>query len=257
MTSNNGQGAVPSGGCLMWHAVLRVKVSESWNRDWNGCDGEWGRLTCCTKCVQTSAWGKPRKGLLDTLLPFSGGSGGEGVRENTDMIAQLFSWKEDGGTTMVYSFFLHSASTFSFFHLTQYSQGPVLQVWLPNQESSLSARLWLYFETFTPESLRGLWVDNNFTLPGKLMNWSTWLTMNADIWPMLCCVLCLVPLSCLTLCDPMDCSPPGFSVHWVFQARVLEWVAILFSRGSSRPRDQTRVSCIAGRFFTVWATREA
>ena len=63
--------------------------------------------------------------------------------------------------------------------------------------------------------------------------------------------------SCLTLCDPMDCSPPGSSVHGISQARILEWVAISFSRGSTWPRDQTFISCIAGRFFTVWATREA
>ena len=63
--------------------------------------------------------------------------------------------------------------------------------------------------------------------------------------------------SCPTLCDPMDCSPPGSSVHGVFQARILERVAISFSRGSSQPRDWTQVSCISGRFFTVWATREA
>ena len=56
---------------------------------------------------------------------------------------------------------------------------------------------------------------------------------------------------------PMDCSPPGSSVHEIFQARILEWVAISFSRGSSQPRDQTQVSCTAGRFFTKWATREA
>ena len=62
--------------------------------------------------------------------------------------------------------------------------------------------------------------------------------------------------SCLTLCDPMDCSLPGFSVHEIFQARVLEWVAISFSRGSSWPRDWTQVSCIAGWRFTLWATRE-
>ena len=61
---------------------------------------------------------------------------------------------------------------------------------------------------------------------------------------------------CPTLCDPMDCSPPGSSIHGILQARVLEWVAICFSRGSSRPRDQTRVSGIVGRCFTVWATRE-
>ena len=62
---------------------------------------------------------------------------------------------------------------------------------------------------------------------------------------------------CPTLCNPMDCSLPGSSVHGIFQARVLEWVAISFSRGSSRHRDQTPVSLIAGRRFTVWATREA
>ena len=60
----------------------------------------------------------------------------------------------------------------------------------------------------------------------------------------------------LTLCDPVDCSLPGSSIHGIFQARVLEWVAISFSRGSSRPRDQARISRIVDRRFTVWATRE-
>ena len=58
------------------------------------------------------------------------------------------------------------------------------------------------------------------------------------------------------LCDPTDCSLPGSSVHGIFQAIVLEWVAIFFSRGSSQPKAQTRVSCIVDRRFTVWATRE-
>ena len=66
-----------------------------------------------------------------------------------------------------------------------------------------------------------------------------------------------VTQSCLTLCDPVDCSPPGSSLHGILQARILEWVAISFSRGSSWPRDQTQVSCIAGRRFNLWATREA
>ena len=56
---------------------------------------------------------------------------------------------------------------------------------------------------------------------------------------------------------PMDCSPPGSSVHSILWARLLEWVAIPFSKGSFRPRDRTQVSCIAGRFLTTWATREA
>ena len=59
-----------------------------------------------------------------------------------------------------------------------------------------------------------------------------------------------VAQSCPTLSDPMDCSLPGSSIHGIFQARVLEWGAIAFSRGSSQPRDRTRVSCTAGRSFT-------
>ena len=57
--------------------------------------------------------------------------------------------------------------------------------------------------------------------------------------------------------DPVDCSLPGSSIHGILQARILEWVAISFSRGSSPPRDRTQVSCIAGRRFTLWATRKA
>ena len=65
---------------------------------------------------------------------------------------------------------------------------------------------------------------------------------------------------CLTLCDPMDCSPPNSPVHGILQARILEWIAIPSSRVSSWLRDWTHiswVSCIAGGFFTHWATREA
>ena len=66
-----------------------------------------------------------------------------------------------------------------------------------------------------------------------------------------------VAQSCPTLCNPVDCSLPGSSVHGILQARILEWVAISFSRGSSRPRDQTQVSHIGGGRFNLWATREA
>ena len=61
----------------------------------------------------------------------------------------------------------------------------------------------------------------------------------------------------LTLCDLMGCSPPDSSVHGILQARILEWVAMPFFRGSSQPMDWTWVSCVAGRFVTIWATREA
>ena len=67
----------------------------------------------------------------------------------------------------------------------------------------------------------------------------------------------LVAQLCLTLCDPMVCSPPGSSVHGILQARILEWVAIPFSRGSSQSRNWTQVSHMAEWFFTIWATREA
>ena len=66
-----------------------------------------------------------------------------------------------------------------------------------------------------------------------------------------------VTLSCPTLCDPVDCSLPSFSVHGILQARIMEWVAISFSRGSSWPRDRTWVSHIGGSRFNLWATREA
>ena len=64
----------------------------------------------------------------------------------------------------------------------------------------------------------------------------------------------LVCASCLTLCYHRECSPPGSSVHGILQARILEWIAIPFSRGTSQPKDQTLVSCLAGRFFIIWAT---
>ena len=63
-----------------------------------------------------------------------------------------------------------------------------------------------------------------------------------------------VTQSCPTLCDPMNCSLPSSLVHGIFQARVLEWVAMSVSRGSSRPRNRTRVSCNVGRRFTVQVT---
>ena len=73
---------------------------------------------------------------------------------------------------------------------------------------------------------------------------------------MLCCAVLSAQL-CLTLCEAMDCSLPGSSVHGIFQARILEWVAMPSSRGSSQPMGCTQVSCTAGKFFTVLATRKA
>ena len=65
------------------------------------------------------------------------------------------------------------------------------------------------------------------------------------------------PKSCVRLCDSVDCRLPGSSLHGILQARILEWIATPFFRESSWPRAQTRVSCTAGRFFNIWATRGA
>ena len=77
--------------------------------------------------------------------------------------------------------------------------------------------------------------------PGK-SHWKRFDSINLSVW------MCEVAQSCPTLCDRMGCRPPGSSVHGILQARILECVAISFSRGSSQPRDQTR--------FILWATRE-
>ena len=66
-----------------------------------------------------------------------------------------------------------------------------------------------------------------------------------------------VTQSCPTLCDLSNYSPSGSSVHRILQGRILEWIAMPFSRGSSQPIERTWVSCIAGKFFTVWGAREA
>ena len=81
-------------------------------------------------------------------------------------------------------------------------------------------------------------------LAGSLPLGPTWKALSL-------CVCVLVTQLCSTLCDPMDYSPAGYSVHGILQARILEWVTIPFFKRSSRPRDLTWVSCIADRFFTA------
>ena len=73
----------------------------------------------------------------------------------------------------------------------------------------------------------------------------------------LCVCVCVCDAQlCLTLGNPMDGSRPDSSVHGILQVQLLQWVAIRLSKGFSQPKDQTRVSHTAGRFFTIWATRE-
>ena len=79
------------------------------------------------------------------------------------------------------------------------------------------------------------------------LSWNRWL-LGLEVFV---CVKMLVTQLCLTLCDPIDCSPPGSCVLGILLARILEWVAICFSRGSFWPRDRIQVSCLVGRFFTI------
>ena len=97
-------------------------------------------------------------------------------------------------------------------------------------------------------------------MPGSLLGRKEPRTGSVWLWasPLVSLCMCVNLLqSCPALSGPIDCSLPGFSVHGILQARILEWVAMPSSRRSSWPRDWTPVSSIAGRFFTVWATREA
>ena len=103
------------------------------------------------------------------------------------------------------------------------------------------------------------------------LRWEDLLSWAAPVWDGSVCqsllerCWCLLPeklkvlatQACPTLCDPMDCSPPGSSVHGILQARTLEWVAMSFSRGSSQQRDGTWVSWGANRVFTIWATKKS
>ena len=83
--------------------------------------------------------------------------------------------------------------------------------------------------------------------------WLICLIQKHSLCYMCVCLCVFIAQLCPTLCNPVDYSPPGSSVHGSLQARILEWIVISYSRGSSQPRDQTWVSCIAGGFFTIWA----
>ena len=90
----------------------------------------------------------------------------------------------------------------------------------------------------------------------QILNWESWIDLiliavSSDLQLCSCSFAKLDP----TLCDPTDCSPPGSSVHGILQERILEWVAITFSRGSSHTRDQTHISCISRQILYHWATR--
>ena len=112
------------------------------------------------------------------------------------------------------------------------------------------------------DELYDLWIQHHIlaNIPmvrlSQLAAAAEWIVWGLSFHPHMLCSRS-VTQSCLTLWDPMDCSPPGPSVHEISQARILVWVAIPFSRGSSKSRDQTWISFIADWFSTIWATRKA
>ena len=97
-----------------------------------------------------------------------------------------------------------------------------------------------------------------FFLPSSWFYWFLWFCLFFTLLgSVFFIIVSEVAQSCPTPCDPMALRLPGSSLHGILQARVLEWVAISFFRGSSWPRDRTWVSWIPGRRFNLWATREA
>ena len=93
------------------------------------------------------------------------------------------------------------------------------------------------------------WVSSIFPFKGVVIISESGKELRISLEPVWYC--CSVAKLCPTLCDPMDCSPPGSSVHGISQARILDWVAISSSRGSSRPRIKPVSPALAGGFFTI------
>ena len=148
--------------------------------------------------------------------------GSDGMKENI----QVVIWKCDSGGRIHYSV---SDS------VTTFPTSPPIR----NKENEIM----FYRKT------RGLCSLSNLVQSSNMQN--TWAN-TGFIWEN-----CLATQPCPTLCDPMDCSPPGSSVRGISQARTLEWVAISLSRGSPWPRDQTHISCTGSWILHHWATRES
>ena len=126
----------------------------------------------------------------------------------------------------------------------------IIQIWIVSLES-------VHFTWLGKITSKFVYQDLSFISITSGVNDCIWVVRNWLSAGQVCAVLWLVAQSCPTLRDPVDCTPPGSSIHGILQARILEWVAMSSSRGSSQPRDRTQVSRTAGGFFTVWATREA
>ena len=127
----------------------------------------------------------------------------------------------------------------------------------PNKKLRKGIHNWQFYQMFTlPDNklrISFLQLTDEVFIPQVVIYWGLsvkWLNVRV-------CLCVLSRFHHVQLRDPMDCSPPGFSVHGILQARILEWVATPSSRESSRPRDWTQISRIAGGFLTVWAAKEA
>ena len=164
-------------------------------------------------------------------------------------------------------FFGHRSLQCWFFHVILILGSPRGLFWLPRWKLPLSHALCFLFYSYPSIQsclvysyvLSGCvtWTAHQIVNTTRLGTFSVLFKAAASMPGTVLRIMCVsVAQSCPTLCDPVDCSLPGFSIHGILQARILEWVTISFSRGSSRPRDQTWVSCIAGRGFNLWATRE-
>ena len=130
---------------------------------------------------------------------------------------------------------------------------PLNEAWKPNSGTASSVNSWsFHIEQINPYSVRLLiYMHISIIAPIILL---TYHLFPVSLWA--CCCCHLVTKSGLTLCNRLDCSPPGSSVNGISQVRILEWVAICFTRGSSWPRDRTCVSCIGRWILYYWDTRK-
>ena len=120
---------------------------------------------------------------------------------------------------------------------------PLSMEWIPQAREVQ----WVAISFSRGSSRPGDWTQVCCTAGRLFTNWDPRKTLQKKV---------LVAQSCPTLCDPMGCSFSGSSLHGIFQANILEWVTIPFSRGSFWPRDWTWVSCNAGWFYTIWAIED-
>ena len=135
--------------------------------------------------------------------------------------------------------------------------------YLIHKKTIQALKRWLFWGSSLPSSLsagsqiKSLGLNTLSQIYRPILRWAEQDIFHGSFRETLLTMCVPDAQSCLTLRDPMDCSLPGSSVHGILQERILEWVAVPFSRGSSQLRDQTDVSHTVGRFCTIWATREA